>query len=141
MQQVQLLAQSGGISPEQAQQEISDIQAGLNDPSAFANYVAEVSAKMVEELVAQLIPPPNDPMADPLVQIRMQELQIKRDDVEKDNEIDKARLLMEAAKMEQRSATDAARLEVQEEIAEDRTEVNRERIQVQREAMEARNRR
>ena len=141
MQQVQLLAQSGGISPEQAQQEITDIQAGLNDPSAFANYVAEVSAKMVEELVAQLIPPPNDPMADPLVQIRMQELQIKRDDVEKDNEIDKARLLMEAAKMEQRSATDAARLEVQEEIAEDRTEVNRERIEVQREAMEARNRR
>tara|TARA_R110002096_G_scaffold127480_1_gene275319 strand:- start:47 stop:598 length:552 start_codon:yes stop_codon:yes gene_type:complete len=141
MQQVQLLAQSGGISPEQAQQEISDIQAGLNDPSAFANYVAEVSAKMVEELVAQLIPPPADPMADPLVQIRMQELQIKRDDVEKDNEVDNARLLMEAAKMEQRSATDAARLEVQEEIAEDRTEVNRERIQVQREAMEARNRR
>ena len=141
MQQVQLLAQSGGISPEQAQQEIADIQAGLNDPSALANYVAEISAKMMGEIISELIPPPNDPMADPLVQIRMQELQIKRDDVEKDNEIDKARLLMEAAKMEQRSATDAARLEVQEEIAEDRTEVNRERIEVQREAMEARNRR
>ena len=140
MQQVQLLAQSGGISPEQAQQEIADIQAGLNDPSALANYVAEISAKMMGEIISELIPPPNDPMADPLVQIRMQELQIKRDDVEKDNEIDKARLLMEAAKMEQRSATDAARLEVQEEIAEDRTEVNRERIEVQREAMEARNR-
>ena len=141
MQQVQLLAQSGGISPEQAQQEIADIQAGLDDPSALANYVAEISAKMMGEIISELIPPPNDPMADPLVQIRMQELQIKRDDVEKDNEIDKARLLMEAAKMEQRSATDAARLEVQEEIAEDRTEVNRERIEVQREAMEARNRR
>ena len=141
MQQVQLLAQSGGISPEQAQQEIADIQAGLNDPSALANYVAEISAKMMGEIISELIPPPNDPMADPLVQIRMQELQIKRDDVEKDNEIDKARLLMEAAKMEQRSATDAARLEVQEEIAEDRTEVNRERIEVQREAMEARNKR
>ena len=141
MQQVQLLSQSGGISPEQAQQEIADIQAGLNDPSALANYVAEISAKMMGEIISELIPPPNDPMADPLVQIRMQELQIKRDDVEKDNEIDKARLLMEAAKMEQRSATDAARLEVQEEIAEDRTEVNRERIEVQREAMEARNRR
>ena len=141
MQQVQLLAQSGGITPEQAQQEIADIQAGLNDPSALANYVAEISAKMMGEIISELIPPPNDPMADPLVQIRMQELQIKRDDVEKDNEIDKARLLMEAAKMEQRSATDAARLEVQEEIAEDRTEVNRERIEVQREAMEARNRR
>ena len=140
MQQVQLLAQSGGISPEQAQQEIADIQAGLDDPSALANYVAEISAKMMGEIISELIPPPNDPMADPLVQIRMQELQIKRDDVEKDNEIDKARLLMEAAKMEQRSATDAARLEVQEEIAEDRTEVNRERIEVQREAMEARNR-
>ena len=141
MQQVQLLAQSGGISPEQAQQEIADIQAGLNDPSALANYVAEISAKLMGEIISELIPPPNDPMADPLVQIRMQELQIKRDDVEKDNEIDKARLLMEAAKMEQRSATDAARLEVQEEIAEDRTEVNRERIEVQREAMEARSRR
>ena len=141
MQQVQLLAQSGGITPEQAQQEIADIQAGLNDASALANYVAEISAKMMGEIISELIPPPNDPMADPLVQIRMQELQIKRDDVEKDNEIDKARLLMEAAKMEQRSATDAARLEVQEEIAEDRTEVNRERIEVQREAMEARNRR
>jgi len=141
MQQVQLLAQSGGISPEQAQQEIADIQAGLNDPSALANYVAEISAKLMGEIISELIPPPNDPMADPLVQIRMQELQIKRDDVEKDNEVDKARLLMEAAKMEQRSATDAARLEVQEEIAEDRTEVNRERIQVQRDAMEAKNRR
>jgi len=141
MQQVQLLAQSGGISPEQAQQEIADIQAGLNDPSALANYVAEISAKLMGEIISELMPPPNDPMADPLVQIRMQELQIKRDDVEKDNEVDKARLLMEAAKMEQRSATDAARLEVQEEIAEDRTEVNRERIQVQRDAMEAKNRR
>jgi|TARA_R110002012_G_scaffold62754_1_gene165034 hypothetical protein len=140
MQQVQLLAQSGGISPEQAQQEIADIQAGLQNPSALANYVAEISAKMMEEIVAQLIPPPNDPMADPLVQIRMQELQLKRDDIEKDNEVDNARLLMEAAKMEQRSATDAARLEVQEEIADDRNEVNRERIQVQRDAMEARNR-
>ena len=86
MQQVQLLAQSGGISPEQAQQEIADIQAGLNDPSALANYVAEISAKMMGEIISELIPPPNDPMADPLVQIRMQELQIKRDDVEKDNE-------------------------------------------------------
>ena len=140
IQQIQLLAQSGGIGMEQAQQEVSDIQMGLQNPEVVASYVAEISAKMMEELMAQLMPPPADPMADPLVQIRMQELQLKKEDIEKDNEVDNAKILMEAAKMEQRATTDAARLELQEEIAGDRTEVNRERIQAQKEAVEVRNR-
>ena len=82
----------------------------------------------------QLLPPPNDPMSDPLVQIRMKELAIKEQDLGRKIQEDQNDLNVELTKMQQRAVTDAARIESQEEIAQNRNDVNRERIDVQRQA-------
>jgi hypothetical protein len=74
-------------------------------------------------------------MDDPLVQIRMQELDLKQKDLQRKTEEDQGQMLVELQKMEQRATTDAARIESQEDIAEQRNEVNRERIDVQRDKM------
>jgi hypothetical protein len=78
-------------------------------------------------------------MDDPLVQIRMQELAIKQEDLQRKKEEDQGQMLIELQKMQQQAATSAARIESQEDIAENRNDVNRERIDVQRKAMERRN--
>jgi hypothetical protein len=46
-----------------------------------------------------------------------------------------AKLMLDAAKLQQQAATDAARINSQEQIADDRNAVNRERISVQRQNM------
>jgi hypothetical protein len=73
-------------------------------------------------------------MADPLVTIRMRELQLKKESEDRKAEMDKAQIMLAAANQKLRATTDAARLELQEQIADDRNEVNRERIDVQRQA-------
>jgi hypothetical protein len=88
--------------------------------------------QILKDLMPELIPPPNDPMSDPLVQIRMKELAIKEQDLGRKVQEDQSDLGIEAAKMQQRAVTDAARIESQEEIAQNRNDVNRERIDVQR---------
>ena len=67
--------------------------------------------------------------------IRMQELALKQQDLQRKITEDQTDAAMEAAKMQQRAATDAARIELQEDIADERNMVNRERIAVQRENM------
>jgi hypothetical protein len=86
----------------------------------------------MQEVIQELLPTGPDPMSDPLVQIRMQELALKGQDLERKSAGDQGQLAIEAAKMQQRAATDAARIESQEDIADGRNEVNRERIEVQR---------
>ena len=94
---------------------------------------------LLAELLPRMLPAPNDPMADPLVQIRMQELGLKQQDLQRKALDDVAQLELENQRLQQRAVTDAARIESQEEIADDRNTVNRERIDVQREAMQRRN--
>jgi hypothetical protein len=99
--------------------------------------VAQIEAQLVQELMANLAPPPGQ-QQDPLVEIRKQELQIKAAEAERRAMNDQERLDLDRTRMQQQAMTDAARIELQEEIAEDRADVNRERIDVQRQAMQQR---
>ena len=131
IQQVQIAVQTGAINAQQAQQQIMQTQAALQDPKHAADYAALLQKQLLEKMLPEIMPPQPDPMADPLVQIRNAELQLKQQELMQDGQIDQAKLVMEQAKMQQKAAGEAARLELQEEIADDRNDVNRERIAAQ----------
>jgi len=130
--QLQMLAQTGGVDPMAAQAQIMEVQMQMQNPAEIEKLVSMQLMQIMQQVISELVPTGQDPMSDPLVQIRMQELGIKQQELQRKTTEDQAQIAMEAAKMQQRAATDAARLESQEEIAEDRTAVNRERIEVQR---------
>ena len=137
--QAQLAAQGGAIDPQAAQMQIAEVQKNMQDPGQMEQLVSMQMEKIMAEILPQLMPTGNDPMNDPLVQIRMQELALKQQDLQRKTEEDQNQMVMEMRKMQQRAATDSARIESQEDIAENRNEVNRERIDVQRQAVERRN--
>ena len=134
-QQAQMLAQSGAMDPMMAQAQIQ--QAQMMSPQQIEARVAQIEAQLVQELMANLAPPPGQ-QQDPLVEIRKQELQIKAAEAERRAMNDQERLDIDRTRLQQQAMTDAARIELQEEIAEDRADVNRERIDVQRQAMQQR---
>jgi len=136
--QVQLNVQMGALDPNAAQQQIAEVQQQMQNPAEMEKLVAIQQLDIMQKTLADLIPPGQDPMSDPLVQIRMQELAVKQQDAERKSNTDKSELLLEAAKMEQRAVTDAAKIESQEDIAGNRNDVNRERIEVQRQGMNRR---
>lgn len=131
IQQVQIAAQTGAINGQQVQQQIQQVQAALQDPKHSADYAALLQRQILENLLPTLTPPPPDPMADPLVQIRNTELQIKQQEVMQDGQVDVAKLELDRVKVQQKAAGEAARLELQEQISDERNEVNRERIMAQ----------
>ena len=137
--QAQLAAQSGAIDPVAAQQQIAQVQQDMQDPAQMEKLISLQMEKIMAEILPGLLPAGNDPMSDPLVQIRMQELALKEKDLQRKTEEDQGQMLIELQKMQQQAATSAARIESQEDIAENRNDVNRERIDVQRKAMERRN--
>jgi hypothetical protein len=137
--QVQIAAQTGAIDPQQAQAQIMQAQAAIQDPKHSADYAALLQRQILEQLLPELTPPAPDPMADPLVQIRNAELQIKQQQVMSDAQIDQAKLALDQAKLQEKAAGEAARLELQEEIADDRNTVNRERIAAQMQMAAQRN--
>jgi hypothetical protein len=130
--QIQILAQAGGIDPMAAQQQIAQVQMEMQKPEELEKLVTIEQVRILSEVIPQLLPAGNDPMSDPLVQIRMQELNIKQQDLQRKAMDDAGQIQLELSKMQQRATTDAARIESQEEIADERNEVNRERIEVQR---------
>jgi hypothetical protein len=111
----------------------------MQNPSEVAKLISLQEAQLLPALLKEITPAGEDPMADPLVQIRMQELGIKRDEEERKAKTDAANLMIQNQKMQAKAAEVSARLETQEEIADDRNQVNRERIAVQREARSRRN--
>lgn len=131
IQQVQIAVNTGAIDVQQAQQQIAQTQAALNDPKHSANYAALLQQQIIDKLLPELIPPAPDPMADPLVQIRNAELQLKQQEIMQDGQIDQAKLKIDQAKLAQKAASEAARLELQEDVADERSDVNRERISAQ----------
>lgn len=131
IQQVQLAVQTGAIPAQQAQQQIQQAQAALQDPKHAADYAALLQQQILAKLLPEFMPPAPDPMADPLVQIRNAELNLKQQEVVRDGQIDLAKLELDKEKLTQKAAGEAARLELQEEIADDRNDVNRERIAAQ----------
>jgi hypothetical protein len=130
--QIEVLAQAGGIDPMAAQQQIAQVQMEMQKPEELEKLVTIEQFRILSEVIPELMPTGNDPMSDPLVQIRMQELNIKQQDLQRKAMDDAGQIQLELSKMQQRATTDAARIESQEEIADDRNEVNRERIEVQR---------
>ena len=128
----------GAIDANAAQQQIAEVQQQMQNPVEMEKLVAIQQLDIMQKTLADLIPPGQDPMSDPLVQIRMQELAVKQQEAERKANTDKSELLLEAAKMEQRAITDAAKIESQEDIAGNRNDVNRERIEVQRQGINRR---
>jgi hypothetical protein len=135
MQQLQQMAQAGAISPQQAQQQMQQLQPQQFSPEQVEAQVAIVEAELMADIMPRLAVGQKSGGEDPLVQIRMQELQIKQMEAEHKAAIDQAKIEIEGAKLEQRAVTDAARLDLQEEIADNRNEVNQDRIEMQRESM------
>ena len=133
--QVILNAQAGAVDPMQAQQRIQEVQQQMQNPAEIEKLVALQQMQIMQQTLAEITPQGQDPMNDPLVQIRMQELAIKQQSEQRKSEMDEAEMMMDAARLQQQAATDAARIESQEEIAGNRNDVNRERIDVQRQNM------
>ena len=134
IEQAQLAAQAGAIDSMAAQQQIQKVQQDMQDPAQIEKLVSLQMEKIMAEILPELIPQGQDPMSDPLVQIRMQELNIKQQDLQRKAQEDQAQLMVQLQNLQQRAATDAARIESQEDIAAQRDATNRERIDVQRES-------
>jgi hypothetical protein len=119
---------------------VMQAQQQMQDPAQVEQLVAIRQKELMDELMPMISPQGPDPMADPLVMIRMRELELKNKAEDRKTEMEKAQLLLDAANQKQRATTDAARLELQEQIADERNEVNRERIEVQRQSSMAKQR-
>ena len=139
IQQVQLAVQSGTVDPAAAQVQIQKVQRDMQDPAEMEKLISMQMEKLMAEILPQMLPSGNDPMSDPLVQIRLRELAIREEELKRSSEIDQAKLSLDERQLMQRAASDSARIESQEEIAENRNDVNRERIDVQRQNMVMRN--
>jgi hypothetical protein len=140
-QQIMQAAQMGQIDPRIAQQRMMVIQqqAPQFTPDQIEARVAQVSAELLKELMPKLaFKGSSDEEQDPLVRIRMKELEVKQMEIANKSAMEQAKLQLEGMKIEQRAVTDSARIELQEQIAEDRNAVNMERINVQRRAAAAR---
>jgi len=131
IEQMNVAVAAGTVDPAQAQMQIQQAQAAAQDPEQMNDYVALLQHQILEKLLPDLAPPPPDPMADPLVQIRQQELQTKQQENMADAQIDQQKVELDEQKLQQKAAAEAARLELQEEIADERNAVNRERIATQ----------
>jgi hypothetical protein len=136
MQQVDLLVQTGGITPEEGQMQMQQLQMQMQDEAAMSRAIAQIEQLIIQQVAQMITPPPPNPAADPLVQLRMQELGLKQAELQADVQNDQNKLQVEVAKLQQQAAADAARLETQEEIADQRDATNRERIDVQRQKMQ-----
>ena len=127
-QQAELAMQTGALDQRDGQQQIAMIDQAMNDPKHFADYVALIQQQILEKLMPELVPQPQDPNADPLVQIRQAEVQLRAQQLQQDAAKTERRNELEEQKMEQRATTDVARMDLQQEIADERAKVNRERI-------------
>ncbi len=137
--QAQLAAQSGAIDPAMAQQQIMQVQQSMQDPAQLEKLISMQMEQIMAEILPQMAPAGNDPMNDPLVQIRMQELGLKQQDLQRKVQEDQTQAQMELMRLQQGAAQAAARIESQEEIADNRNEVNLMRINVQQQLDRERN--
>ena len=118
--QIQEAIQMGRLSPETA----PPVQQ-MGDPEAM---VATLVAQYTEEVMAALMPSPEE-QADPLVELRSKELDIKAADLARKSEEFDQRLLFDVAKEDAKEEMAAEKIDSQEDIALLRAEVNRERIE------------
>ena len=124
-----MMAEVGAVSSDSVAQYEQQLQVDMQNQQEVENLVVLYQQKIMADVLARLMPEnPNEP--DPLVAIRMQELELRRQKQEQEAVNDAAKLELETNKVEQRDRLDNARMSLQEEIADDRNEVNRERIAV-----------
>lgn len=133
MQQVMLMAQTGAIDPMTARMQMQQIQPPQFTPEQIEARVAQVQQELMAEVIRRMSPNPAG--KDPLVDIRMRELQLKEQKDQMDAMIDQQKLAEQRENRQQRALETAARLELQEQVADDRNEVNRDRIELQRQSM------
>jgi hypothetical protein len=133
--QLEAQVQSGQIPMQDAQMRIQEVRTQMQDPNELEQAVSMEALSIQQKLLEEMLPPPADPMSDPLVQIRMREVDLKQADLERKAVADLRDMEMEGARIDQQAAAAAARIESQEDIADERNKVNRERIDVQRQAM------
>ncbi len=137
--QAQLAAQSGAIDPAMAQQQIMQVQQSMQDPAQLEKLISMQMEQIMTAILPQMAPAGNDPMNDPLVQIRLQELGLKQQDLQRKVQEDQSQERMELMRLQQSAAQSAARIESQEEIADNRNAVNMTRINVQQQLARERN--
>ena len=137
--QTQMMAQTGAVDPVQAQQQIMQVQQQMQNPEELEKLVAMQQLALLQKVMARMMPPPADPMQDPLVQIRMKEVGLKEQDILRKAQADVADNMMEEKRIQQQALSTVARIESQEQIADDRNAVNMQRINMQRQNMMMRN--
>ena len=124
-----MMAEVGAVSSDSVAQYEKQLEVDMQNQQEVENLVVLYQQKIMADVLARLMPEnPNE--HDPLVAIRMQELELRRQKQEQEAVNDAAKLELETNKVEQRDRLDNARMSLQEEIADDRNEVNRERIAV-----------
>lgn len=124
-----MMANVGAVSQGSVLEYEKQLQQDLQNQQEVENLVVLYQQKIMADVMARLMPEnPNEP--DPLVAIRMQELELRKQKQDQDAVNDAAKLELEVNKIEQRDRLDNARMDLQEEIADDRNAVNRERIAV-----------
>lgn len=137
--QTQMMAQTGAVDPSQAQAQIMQVQEQMQNPEELEKLVAMQQVALLQKVMARMLPPPPDPMQDPLVQIRMKEVELKEQDILRKAQADVEDNKMEDKRIQQQALSTLARIESQEQIADDRNAVNMERINMQRQNMQMRN--
>jgi len=120
--------QAGAMDPTEGQAQLAQIDEAMNDPKHFADYVALIQQQILEALMPELTPQQDDPGADPLVQIRQAEVQLRAQQLQQDVAKTQTKTELEKQKLSQRATTDLARMDLQRDVADERAKVNRERI-------------
>tara|TARA_R100001480_G_scaffold146640_1_gene145299 strand:- start:480 stop:1010 length:531 start_codon:yes stop_codon:yes gene_type:complete len=116
----QMLQQIQQLPPEVSQGYQQQIQ------EKVAKDVAAVVSQLTEQINAMFMPPP--PPADPLVELRGKELDIKADDVQRKREEFAQRQEFDAMKAMENNKLAEQRLAIQREIATMKDDIARERI-------------
>ena len=127
-----MMANVGAVSMDSVNQYEQQLQQDMQNQQEVENLVVLYQQKIMADVLARLMPEnPNEP--DPLVAIRMQELELRKQKQDQDAVNDAAKLELEMNKMEQGNRLAEERIDLQEQIANERNEVNRERIATQAE--------
>jgi hypothetical protein len=107
-------------------QAMQNPQAQQMPPEQLENMVAQLQAQLVAEFQQQQPPAPQE---DPLVQIKQQELAIREQEMQMDNQLDQQRLQMDATNRQENIQLGRERIQSQEDIAQMRARIALQRQQ------------
>jgi len=102
------------------QQMAQDPQAQQQPPEVHAQMVARLQAQLLAEFQQQN---PPQPQQDPLVQVKQQELALREQEMQMDNQIDQQRLQMDAMRNQENASIARERIESTEDIANMRAQI------------------